>query len=189
MFSNFINVAKEFESLYSFEVSKLRNGENVKQFEIDSSFFCGFENPLLSQGHVFVEAKIFRFRRYLDVTFKFSGFVELNCDRCLEPYNETLNFTKRLVYTYDLDDSEINVDDIVLIDENNPFLYVGKDLYDFIVLQTPLRRVPSEKIHICPEFVLHIVGEIESQEAEIGSNQEEETDPRWAVLEKLKKQQ
>ncbi len=181
-------MAKKFERKYSFEIPKLRDGENTEQYEIDSSFFHEFESPVLSEGQLEVTAKIFKYHRHLDVTFHFNGKVELNCDRCLEPYDEALDFEQRVVYAYD-EDLEINTDDVVLIDENNPFLYVGKDLYDFIVLQIPLRRVPSEEIHVCPDAVLQLLGELESPDLEDESDEEEEIDPRWAALKKLKDQE
>lgn len=181
-------MAKKFERKYSFEVPKLRDGENTEQYEIDSSFFQEFESPVLSEGQIQVEAKIMKYHRHLDVTFQFNGAVVLNCDRCLEPYDEALDFEQRVVYAYD-EDLEINTDEVVLIDENNPHLYVGKDLYDFIVLQVPLRKVPSEEIHVCPESVLQMLGEIESPESEEETSEEEEIDPRWAALKKLKDQE
>ena len=182
-------MAKKFERLYSFEVPKLRDGENTEKFEVDSSFFHEFESPVLSEGKVDVVATIIKYQRHFDVTYQFKGTVQLNCDRCLEPYDEDLDFAQRVVYAFD-EDLEFDTDEVVLIDENNPFLYVGKDLYDFVALQVPLRKVPSEEVHVCPEAVLQMLGEIESDEDEtIPDEEEDNIDPRWAALKKLKEQE
>ena len=182
-------MAKKFERLYSFEVPKLRDGENTEQYEVDSSFFHEFENSVLSEGKLDVVATIVKYQRHLDVTFQFNGHVVLNCDRCLEPYDEALDFSQRVVYAYD-EDLEFDTDEVVLIDENNPYLYVGKDLYDFLVLQVPLRKVPSPEVHTCPESVLKMLGLVESEEEEVSEvEEEEEIDPRWAALKKLKQKE
>ncbi len=181
-------MAKKFERKYSFEVPKLRDGENTETYEIDSSFFHEFESPTLSEGKVDVVAKIVKYHRHLDVNFQFNGNIVLNCDRCLEPFDHAVDFEQRVVYAYD-EDLEIETDEVVLIDENNPYLYVGKELYDFVALQVPLRKVPSEDIHVCPESVLQMLGLIETEGVEEVEPEEEEIDPRWAALKKLKDQE
>lgn len=175
---------KDFERKYSVEVPKLEFGDNFEQFEIDSSFFNEFEKAPVSEGHVVVDAKIQKYRRHLNATFHFSGHLILNCDRCLEPYRFDLEFDQEVVYSFE-EELEFDTDDVVLIAEDDPKLYLGKDFFDFVSLQVPLRKVPSEDIHQCPESVLTMLG-LKENTVEAADEEEEEIDPRWAALKKLK---
>lgn len=177
-------MAKKFERKYSIEVPKLRLGENAEQFEIDSSFFTEFGNPELSAGDIKVEARVHKNERQMDITFHFVGSIVLACDRCMEPFDQPLDFEQRVIYSYE-EDEDFGNDEVIQIDEKNPLLYVGKDLYDFVALQVPLRNVPSEAEHTCPEWVEKMLAG-EDREEDDEASDDEDIDPRWAALKKLK---
>ena len=183
----FCQVDRAFAKRYSVEIPKLDFGENVDAFEIDSSFFAAFEHAPVQEGNVHVDARINKRRRFLEVRFEFKGHLMLQCDRCLEPYRYELEFEQSVVYSYD-EELEFETDEVVLIDENDPYLNFANDLYDFVALQTPLRKVPPEDIHTCPDSVLKMLGLKEGAEADTAdaADDKEEIDPRWAALKKLK---
>ena len=183
---------KEFVRRYSVEIPKLDFGENVDEFEIDSSFFEAFENAPVEAGDVHVQALIVKHRRFLDARFTFKGNIVLHCDRCLEPYPYDLEFQQNVIYSYD-EKLEFDTDEVVLVDENEPRLNLSGDFYDFVVLQVPLRKIPPVEIHTCPDAVLELLGlkakAQTEEEAEVKPEEEEENiDPRWAALKKLKDQ-
>jgi uncharacterized protein len=183
-------VAKLFEKTYSVEVPKLRFGSNEESFVIDSSFFTEFEFSPIQEGNLKVVAKIDRSVTHLDTVFHFKGEIMIECDRCLEPYPYPLDFETRVVYSFD-PELEFDTDEVVLIEESTPVLYFATDFYDFIVLQIPLRRVPEASVHLCAPNVLELLGlnpdgtekPVSEVEAE---TEEDETDPRWLALKKLK---
>lgn len=175
---------KDFARKYSVEIPKLDFGENFEQFEIDSSFFAAFENAPVDEGQILVDVKINRLKRHLNAEFHFKGTVTLNCDRCLEPYPFELDFRQEVVYSFD-EELEFDTDEVVLVTEDDPQINFATDFFDFISLQIPLRRVPSEDVHVCPEAVLRMLGLLETEEEEV--DEEEDIDPRWAALKKLKK--
>jgi len=180
-------VAKKFERKYSIEVPKLRLGENTEQFEIDSSFFTEFGNPDLSSGDIKVEARVQKYERHMDITFLFKGSIVLACDRCMEPFDKPLDFEQRVIYTYD-EEEDFGTDEVIHVDEKNPFLYVGKDLYDFVALQIPIRNVPCDDGSVtCPDWVEPFFSEA-NNEPEDEAKDDEDIDPRWAALKKLKDQ-
>ncbi len=179
---------KEFVRRYSVEIPKLELGENKDKFDIESSFFKAFENAPVQEGNIQVDAVINKHRRFLDARFKFKGQITLHCDRCLEPYPYELDFEQAVIYSYD-EELEFDTDEVVLIDENSPYLSLFKDFYDFVVLQIPLRKVPPEDLHKCPDSVLEMLGlkeKEEPQEETEAAEEEEPIDPRWAALKKLK---
>ena len=176
---------KEFIKKYSVEIPKLEFGENREAFEIDSSFFDAFEHAPIADGDVNVEANFYRHKRHLEARLLFQGEITLRCDRCLEPYPYPIDFKTLVIYSYD-EDLDFGTDEVVVIDEDNPILDLSRDLFDFVSLQVPLRRVPAPEIHTCPDHVLELLGLKESKTKQVATIDEDDIDPRWAALKKLK---
>ncbi len=125
---------------------------------------------------------------HLDAKFRFTGEIMIECDRCLEPYPYPLDFEVRIVYSFD-EELEFDTDEVILIEDSTPVIYFARDLYDFIVLEMPLRRVPSTDVHLCAPQVLELLGlnpDGSPKEPEELETEEETTDPRWQALNKLK---
>lgn len=182
---------KLFERKYSVDVPKLRYGLNEESFAVDRSFFAEFEHSPIQEGKVKVDLTIDKLTTHLDAKFHFKGEIMIECDRCLEPYPFSLDFETRIVYSFD-EELEFDTDEVVLIEESVPTIYLAQDFYDFIVLQMPLRRVPAPEVHLCAPEVLALLGlnpDGSAKEPEPADEQEdvEDTlDPRWQALKKLK---
>lgn len=173
---------KSFEKRYAIELPKLKLGKNEDEFHVDNTFFQEFEYGLIEEGTLDIQADITKYNTHLDVTFSFKGEVTLTCDRCLEPYSHQMEFDKRVIFAYD-EDLEFNTDEVIQITEEEPLLFLAADFYDFINLEVPLRKVPEPEVHECPPEVLALLeGELEEEE----SDDEDNIDPRWEALKKLK---
>lgn len=185
-------VDKLFERKYSVDVPKLRLGLNEDSFAVDSSFFANFEFSPIHEGNLKVDMVIDRSTTHLDAKFQFVGEIMIECDRCLEPYPYPVEFETRIVFSFD-EELEFDTDEVVLIDPATPVLFLAQDFYDFIVLQIPLRRVPEPSVHICAPQVLDLLGlnpdGSPKEVVEGDSEDEDETDPRWQALKKLKDSQ
>lgn len=185
---------KFFDKKYSVELPKLVRGRNEEAFEIDRSFFDEFAYSPIESGELKIAAVFVKYETHLDATFDFDGTVELSCDRCMEPYPHALSFSQRVIFSYD-QDIEFDTDEVILLDQNEPRLLLAKDFYDFILLQIPLRKVPTADIHLCAPRVMEMLGlnpdgspktpEAEKEPSE-EEGSEEPVDPRWAELKKLK---
>ncbi|MEM7039279.1 MAG: DUF177 domain-containing protein [Bacteroidota bacterium] len=179
---------KFFERQYALELPKLRHGDNVDHFDIDSSFFEAFEFSPVNEGEVAVDVTITKLETHLDAKFEFNGHIVLNCDRCMEPYPHVLNSTRRVIFAYD-EDLEFDTEEVILIEHNHSMLYLSKDLYDFVLLEIPIRKVPHPSVHICPPNVLEILGlnpDGTEKVVEAEEEDDEPVDPRWAALKNLK---
>jgi uncharacterized protein len=181
-------VDNSFDRKYSVELSKLRFGLNEEVYKIDRSFFSEFEYSQIQDGEVTVNAGITKYVSHLDVTLDFEGHIQLNCDRCMDLYPHALKFSQRVIFSAD-EDMEFDHDEVVIMEEHAQWLDLAGDLFDFIHLQIPIRKVPPAEIHLCPPKVLEILGLDENgNEIPAGPEEEEEEaiDPRWAALKKLK---
>jgi uncharacterized metal-binding protein YceD (DUF177 family) len=187
-------VDNSFERKYSIELSKLRFGLNEEVFNIDRSFFSEFEYSEIEDGDVEVKVSITKLTSHLDSRLAFAGQVMLPCDRCMEPYPHQIHFEERVIFTTD-SEMEFDHDEVVVYDESVQWLPLSSEFFDFIHLQLPFRRVPPIEVHLCPPSVLEILGldaqgnEIERKAEEPDEENDEEGDPRWAALKKLKDQQ
>lgn len=184
-------VERSFERKYSVEVPKLRHGLNHDQFAVDNAFFAEFEFSPVQEGNLQVASVIDRSTTHLDAKFHFKGEIMVECDRCLEPYPFPIDFEQRIVYTFD-EELEFDTDEVVLIEESTPTIFLAQDFYDFIILQIPLRRVPEPDVHLCAPQVLELLGlNPDGSPKEIVAAEEDEmpVDPRWQALNKLKDSQ
>jgi uncharacterized metal-binding protein YceD (DUF177 family) len=174
---------KSFERKYAIHVGSMKYGPREEQLSIDQEFFDHFEDSPAKDGDISVKLDMFRYETHIDVKFILEGNLQLNCDRCLEPYAFPIESEHRIIYSFD---KELNFKgyEVMYADPYANYLSLVQELYDFISIAIPLRRVPDESIHQCDPQVTAFILTEESG----GSTKEEEKeiDPRWEALKKLK---
>ena len=116
------------------------------------------------------------------LNFYIDGWIELVCDRCSDPFQQEVFGDFEVAIKFSSDENiEVNEDeDIVYISKSDDIIDVSNLIYEFVVLSIPLRSVHPDNENgssNCNEEVLKKLKIIEEKES---------TDPRWAVLEKLK---
>ncbi|OUW84054.1 MAG: hypothetical protein CBD74_04800 [Saprospirales bacterium TMED214] len=162
----------------------LKNGEHNFHFEIDESFFTYFDHAEIKRCDIHIDLKFQKSEHLFILKFEIDGWLELPCDRCLAPYEQSL-----------FDDAEVwvkfannrgegeNADeaDCVYIARTDPFLDVSKIIYDYILLAIPLGHF-HQKIEHCDQTM---VSQGSSKVGNKASEKADETDPRWDALKKL----
>lgn len=179
---------KSFEKKYAINVARLGPGKHTDQFEMKGDFFREFENEEVSDANLVVNIEMEKYETHLDTKFRFSGEVTLACDRCSDPYPHSIDITERLIYSFD-PDLDFHGYEVMYTDRQEPQLVLVQELYDFVNMAIPIRRVPKARVHLCAPEVLALLGldekgkliEGDAQEAE-----EEQIDPRWDKLRQLK---
>ena len=180
---------KSFERQYSINVARLKTGEHTDKFFIGPDFFEYFEHELIREASIEAELKIRKNESHLDVTFILSGDIGLPCDRCGEIYTHKTETSHRVFYAFDEDFKVEDHFDVMYVNRNEAYLSLIQELYDFINLGIPLRRVPEPEIHLCASETLRLLG-LDAEGNPIADLEEEdkEIDPRWEGLKKLKDQ-
>ncbi|MDX1906838.1 MAG: DUF177 domain-containing protein [Bacteroidia bacterium] len=147
---------KTFERQYSVNVARLRDGITEEVFEAGAAFFEYFPHAPIREGDVQVRLVIDKSARMLDVHFHVTGQVMLACDRCLQPYNQPVETVERVIYSFD---PSLNLDDeeIIYVNPQEPQLSVLQECYDFIMLSVPMRKVPAPDLHTCSPEVLALI--------------------------------
>ncbi len=183
---------KSFEKKYAINVARLGPGKHVDAFELHGDFFRAFENADILDSKMDVRIEMEKYETHLDAKFAFSGEITLACDRCAEPYQQLIQTAERIIYSFD-PDLDFEGYEVMYTDRMEPQLVLVQELYDFVNMAIPIRRVPDFSVHICAPEILELLGldpqgnPIRQERIE-AEEEEEETpvDPRWEKLRQLK---
>ena len=163
---------------YDIDISKLELGQHQFLFQIKDEFFELFDYGLVKEGELSARVNLEKSTSFISLEFEISGFVVLNCDRSLDPFNHELKVTKEIVLKYGEEAREVS-DEVEIIPSNTQRINIAKYLYEFISVSLPMKK-------------LHPRYEDDTAENQIifSSNDEQEDaseiDPRWSELKKLK---
>ncbi|WP_276374420.1 DUF177 domain-containing protein [Chryseolinea sp. H1M3-3] len=170
---------------YNINIVGLSNKEHRFQFEIGDEFFRRFGTDIVSEGTFQVELLLDKHETFIEVAFKIDGKAHLICDRSLEPFDFPINSNNKIVFKYG-DAYQEMTDEIVIIPRETATLELGQYIYEFIALGIPLK-----KLH--PRFQDEVNDEDDSEGKIVYSSEtseekkdDEEIDPRWDILKKLK---
>lgn len=173
---------KKGERTYNIDLFGLRLSTHEFQFSFDSQLFDDQELMIVENGHGSCNVTLEKSETLITLHFEINGEVELTCDRSLEEFMFPIDLKERLILKYgeELDDSN---DDVWVIPDGLQVFNVKRNILEFINVAVPLKR-----LH--PKF-----GEDDAEGMELvytsenlsdDNNSDEEIDPRWAALKKLK---
>ena len=158
----------------------LKNEIHHFDFVIDDKFFDAVEYPDLEHGMVHVGVDLIKEERMMIFEFDIRGHVNVECDRCLEPFNQPVEGRERLIVKFG-ETFEEQSDEVIIIPESDYQFDLSRHIYEYIRLMIPMQCIhpdDTEGNSTCsPEMLDRL-----SQE-----NKEPQTDPRWDALKKLKK--
>lgn len=115
--------------------------------------------------------------RLMNLYFEIDGAVKVNCDRCGEAFDYQLSTENELVVRF-ANETDYSDDDVIFLDNSEYKVDLGQFLYEFVMVALPSRRIHDDGE--CNEEVLQL---LEGEEEETNEN---EIDPRWEALKKLK---
>ena len=168
---------------YSVNIVGLSNKEHHFQYEFGGEFFRKYGTDIVSEGKFLVDVLLTKRETFIETEFKINGAAHLTCDRSLEPFDFPIESKNKIVFKYGDEYQEIT-DEIIIIPRDAATLELGQYIYEFIALGIPLK-----KLH--PKFQDETEDDSEGKivytsEATEEKKDEEDTDPRWNILKKLK---
>ena len=149
----------EKQELYTISFNGLPLGAHEFDWTIDGSFFALYEMSEINDASIVVQLTLVKHTRFLELNFVFDGWVELNCDRCLDPLKIDLASEAQMFVRFGdqagEDDSEDN--DVVTLPYGEDQLDVAQYLYEYAHLSLPMRRVHPDDDNGCstcnPEMI------------------------------------
>ncbi len=166
--------------LFIIPLSGLKEGGHSYNFEIGDAFFELFEGSEITRGDLNAVIDLDKRFTHMDLRFSIKGSVMINCDRCLEPFSQSLLCENRLLIKTGKNWDE-NDPDILTIPADEHELDVKQYIYEFIHLALPIKRThPLDKKgkSTCDPEMLKKINEHTV-------NYETDSDPRWEELRKL----
>ncbi|WP_304516520.1 YceD family protein [Cecembia rubra] len=183
---------------YNIDIIKLKDGRHAFHFEVGDDFFKFYEaEDWVNGSKISVNVSLNKTASVIEADYVFAGTVRLTCDRSLEEFDHPLGFTEKVIYKYGPIEQEIS-EDVFMITRDTPSINIAQLVYEFILL-----AIPAKKIH--PDYeeemddeafdeegsIVYLSEDLESEEIEELEEEEENTDkpvdPRWEILNKLKK--
>ena len=159
--------------------SGLKLGSHQFNFQIEDAFFQLFDYAELNSGQISTIILLQKKSNMLELEFQIKGNVTLACDTCTEDYIQSIEGNyKQIVKFSDLAEPQ-ETDEIIILPTNEHTLEVAHQLYEYIHLSLPIRRIHADKAE-CNQEILKKIEELAYQEPEV-------LDPRWSALQNLKK--
>ncbi len=124
---------------YKIGFTGLSIGNHRFEYIIEHDFFECFENSEISKCTVHLDLKMEKETNMLVFDFYFSGWVELDCDRCLDNYKQPVDQTHRLFVKFGDTHTEQS-DDVMVIPYTESHFDISQHIYEFMHLGLPIRR-------------------------------------------------
>ncbi len=160
---------------FKIDIYGLSNDTHTFEFSYDDDFFETYENSLISKGKGTCNVDLVKSASMIDLTMKIKGSVELTCDRSLELFDHPIDVSHELIYKFGDEEKELS-ENVFVIPTDAQEINIGDFLYEFISLE-----IPMKKLH--PKFK---DGDDSDELIYSSSKDQEEADPRWEALKKLK---
>ncbi|MCX8492075.1 MAG: DUF177 domain-containing protein [Cyclobacteriaceae bacterium] len=165
---------------YSVNILGLSQKTHSFDFKIRNAFFKIYGTEVVSEGQFLARVILDRRETLIEAIFDIEGKASLVCDRSLDPFEHLMKINRKMVFKFGEAAEEVS-DEITIIPHDLQQLDVGQFIYEYIVLEVPIK-----KIH--PRYQ----GNSEEDETEEGKliyqseKSEDAIDPRWEMLKKLK---
>lgn len=173
--------------LFEIDIYNLPNKEYEYQFDINDSFFAQFEDSIVTKGSLVAKVNLVKHPGTLELQFDIEGTVVLTCDRSLDEYDELIQCNERLLLKYGEENIEIS-DEIISITRDTHRFNVAQYIYEFIGIAIPIvKRHPRFKTEDeGNEEEVRLIYQSSTAPEDESEKEEENEDPRWALLKNLK---
>jgi uncharacterized metal-binding protein YceD (DUF177 family) len=169
---------------FSIPFTGLKLGKHQFEFEIDKSFFDAFEYSLVKNGALKAEIELDKQETMLILNYHIFGTIQLNCDKCLSDFNQPIEIKERQIVKFAEDELESDDLEIIVLQKKESSIDVSESIYELITVAVPYINKCEQVDKQCDEQMLATLNKLSA-----GSEQKEEEqndDPRWAALKKLK---
>lgn len=170
-------------SQYIVPFGGLDNKEDVFDFIVSDEFFAHFEDNTINGGNINVNLKISEKTNSLQLTIALKGTVKVLCDRCLEYYDQAIEFSDIVMVEFGEETNFDTNQECIFLEKGKTEINIAQLIYEFSHFALPLQHYhPDTETGEtgCNKEMLEILNNhmiIES---------EEKIDPRWEKLKEIK---
>ena len=162
----------------------LKIGKHHFEFKVEKAFFEHFEYEDFNDVNINVDLELEKKATLLELHFKISGWVNVNCDLTNEPYNQTIDNEFDLVVNFGDEYNDEHID-ILIVPHGTYEISIQQYIYELIILAVPIKRIhPGVEDGTLDSEILEKLEEL-SPGLKENKDKEEDIDPRWNTLKKL----
>ena len=118
----------------------LKIGTHHYDYKIEKAFFEYFEYEDFNDATVKVDVNLLKNTTLLELNFKISGTVNINCDITNEPFNQNIENEFDLVVNFGDEYNDENID-ILVLPHGAYEINIQQYIYELIVLSVPIKRI------------------------------------------------
>ena len=156
----------------------LKDGRHVFHFDLDDRFFAAAQQEEFEGGKLAVEVTLDKTPQMLVAVIHVDGTVTVHCDHCNGLMEQPVKGEQRQIFQLEAGDAEDEDEELVFLDPQAHEINLTHYFFECIALHLPARRV-------------HPQGQCDPEvDSALGTRSQEHEpvpDPRWAVLNDLKK--
>ena len=170
---------------YNLEFRGLAQGNHQFDYQIGKSFFDYFDGGIAEDGTIQLRVDLEKRSSYLKLKFTHTGTLTIQCDRCLEYYNQTVSGENDVFVKFGKEEDFEIGDNVIWVDTNEHRINIGKMVYDFIILSIPIRHVHPDNAagdSLCDPDMMDKLNKLSVSSTE---SNVEKIDSRWDELRKL----
>ena len=125
--------------LYNIVLKDLKSDSTKFEFELDDVYFKKIDSPEVQQGNVKAKVTVVKKTTLFELSFYLDGVIQIPCNRCLDDMNQPIQYKEKLQVKFGENFSEEG--DIVIVPESDGAINIAWFLYEFIVLNIPMKHV------------------------------------------------
>ena len=134
------SVQKSVLNTFKIDIFRLENKQYLHEFEGNNDFFEALDQELIQKGNFKATVVLNKNETMIQMMYNITGSVELTCDRSLDLFDFPVDITQKMILKFSDHNEEIT-EELVLIDRNTQYINVAQDIFDFIGLQIPIKKL------------------------------------------------
>ncbi len=165
---------------YSIPFRGLKEGTHRFEFTADDAFFAAYPETEVIRGNVHAVVDVLKRSNGLETVFTLRGSVFVECDRCLEECEQTVDFSGKLYFEFGHETMEVS-DELIMLDENENTIDAGQYIGEYISLSLPMQKIHGTDKNgksLCNAEMVETLKKYKI-------NNDDIADPRWDKLKDL----
>ena len=181
---------------YNIVLKDIAEEVRVCEFDLDDVYFKKIDSPEVQKGLVKAKVSVQKKTAVFELSFKLEGTVLIPCNRCLDDMEQYIKHDEKIQVKFGSSYSEEN--EIVVVPESEGSINIAWFLYEFIVLNIPIKHVhlPGEcNKNMVDKLKRHITRQKDDTEDntlfevddddDASSTEDSHADPRWESLQNI----
>lgn len=179
------------KSEFEIQFSGLKEGKHDFHFEVGNTFFEQLDYSEIQKADLQVDVEFEKRINMLILNFDIQGKVTVMCDKCTDDFELEVESQEEIIYKFG--DGESDDEKIIVIPENEIKIDLSQQIYELTIIVIPSKRVHpegqcnQEMLDAMDDYLMVESDEVELSESDSVDEPDEDVDPRWEELKKLKK--